>query len=121
MLIYVSDKILDKVYKEKLSRLLIKMCIKSAPYLHLKCANRELNMILYNAFELMLLTKFVPYITIRICCFCITFLSFDDKLDPNENLSKIAPKSYHFAPMQCRKLVQLRCWHLIEQICLVGM
>ena len=52
----------------------IKMCIKYAPYLYSKSANQALNMVLFDALVLLLLTKFVPNGTIRRCCFRILFL-----------------------------------------------
>ena len=59
------------------------MCIKFAPYLHQNSANRALNIVLFYALVLMLLTKFVLNRTIRRCCFCINFWNFDAELAPN--------------------------------------
>ena len=60
------------------------MCIKSAPYLNYKSANRALIMGFFYALVLLLLTKFVPTITplegAVSACF---FFTFDAKLAPN--------------------------------------
>ena len=42
-----------------------KLCIKYAPYLHFKSANRALKLVLFDALVLKLFSKFVPNRTIE--------------------------------------------------------
>ena len=60
------------------------MCIKSAPYLHLKNANRSLDMELFNALMLILLTKFAPFSNAPLEGFFSGYFFYcDAKLAPN--------------------------------------
>ena len=56
------------------------MSIKTVPYFLQKNANLEVNMVLFYALVLMLLTKFVPNSTFRRCSSGIMFFGYDAKL-----------------------------------------
>ena len=84
----------------------IKMCIETAPYLHQKGANRALNMILFYAMVLILLTKFVP----KKGCSSSINISYYDEFAPN--IEQICPKKHHsrkFVPYGTIKVLVLKC------------
>ena len=81
-----------------------KMCIKSAPYLHQKCANWLCNMLIFLCFGAdFAQAKFVPNSTIRKCSYVINYFKHDAKFTLytyNVNLYQMAIKREFSAPLQ---------------------
>ena len=82
-----------------------KMCIKTASYLHKESAIQALNMVLFYALVLLLLTKFVPNSNFRRYCFCNIFFNFDANSAPNLMQKKVhnLHHSGKFMQISCQK------------------